>query len=65
MLISRADLGEDRAALGVVGALLALDLGPLGMSGHRWRFYMLARSTGPELTVARGPTRRQARRDLA
>ena len=26
MEISRADLGEDRAALGVVGALLALDL---------------------------------------
>ena len=29
------DLGEQRAALGVVGALLALDLGPLGVTGHR------------------------------
>ncbi len=29
------DLREERAALGVVGALLALDRGPLGMPGHR------------------------------
>src|SRR5690606_9147621 len=29
------DLGEQRPALGVVGALLTLDRGPLGMSGHR------------------------------
>src|SRR5256885_13399263 len=32
-------LGEDRAAFDVVGALLALDLGPLGMTGHRCEYY--------------------------
>ena len=56
------DLGEDRAALGVVGALLALDLGPLGMSGHRRRVYMMERTSrsGPGSPSARGPQLRSA-----
>src|SRR4029077_20262470 len=32
-------LREDRAAFHVVGALLALDLGPLGMTGHRLEYF--------------------------
>ena len=38
------DLREHGAALGVVDALLALDRGPLGMSGHRPRVYRLSSS---------------------
>src|SRR5437870_3197711 len=39
-------LGEDRATFDVVRALLALDLGPLGMAGHRSEYYGQSHSSG-------------------
>src|SRR5712692_5929451 len=39
-------LGEDRATFDVVRPLLALDLGPLGMAGHRSEYYGQSHSSG-------------------
>ena len=48
-----ADLGEDGPALCVIGTFLTLDLGPLRMTGHRPRFYMMTLLEPVDLSLPR------------